>query len=193
MNILVLGSGGREYMLAWKIRKSKSVDNLYIAPGNGGTADLGKNVNIDWQNLGSFVHFIKTKKINMLVVGPEMPLVDGLVDRLKSISSLSDLMIVGPGKAAARLEGSKAFAKTFMEKHDIPTAQHKTFTKAQSAEAVKYIQSNEGPYVLKADGLAGGKGVVILSDTNEAVQEAQAILNGKFGHAGNILVIESFL
>lgn len=193
MNILLLGSGGREYMLARKIRQSEATDKLFIAPGNGGTSDLGTNVELDWKNLPEIIGFIETKGIDMLVIGPEAPLVDGLVDRLKSAPSLASLMIIGPGQAAARLEGSKAFAKAFMEKHDIPTAKYQSFNRSQLDLAKEYIQSQAGPYVLKADGLAAGKGVLILNDKAEAIQEAEAILGGKFGEAGHTLVIESFL
>lgn len=193
MNILVLGGGGREYMLAWKIRQSAQVNKLYIAPGNGGSSDLGTNLQLNWKNLSEITGLIETKDIDMLVIGPEAPLVDGLVDRLKSAPSLASLMIIGPSQAAARLEGSKAFAKAFMEKHNIPTATYRSFDRSKCELAVEYIQSQPGPYVLKADGLAAGKGVLILADKNEAIHEAKAILDGKFGEAGHTLVIESFL
>jgi len=193
MNILLLGSGGREYMLAWKIRQSTEVEKLYIAPGNGGTANLGTNIEIDWKNLSEITTFIKSMNIDMLVIGPEAPLVDGLVDRLQSAPSLDSLLIIGPRQAAARLEGSKAFAKAFMDKYGIPTAKYRSFNQSQLNSAIDYIQSQPSPYVLKADGLAAGKGVLIVTDQNEAIQEAKAILDGKFGEAGNTLVIESFL
>ncbi|HKK63435.1 MAG TPA: phosphoribosylamine--glycine ligase [Bacteroidales bacterium] len=193
MNILILGSGGREYMLAWKIRKSKTVKNLFIAPGNGGTSELGENIELDWKNLDACIQFIKSNLIHMVVIGPEMPLVEGFVDQLKNVPDLNELMIIGPEKAAAKLEGSKAFAKSFMKKNHIPTASYKTFTRSEVDLAVNHIRSQAGPYVLKADGLAGGKGVLILSEPEEAVKEAQSILDGKFGEAGHTLVIESFL
>ena len=193
MNILLLGSGGREYMLAWKIRKSTEVEKLYISPGNGGTADLGTNIEIDWKNLPEITAFIKSNNIEMLVIGPEAPLVDGLVDRLQSDPSLDSLLIIGPRQAAARLEGSKAFAKDFMDRYGIPTAKYRSFDQSQTNSAIAYIQSQPSPYVLKADGLAAGKGVLIVTDQNEAIQEAKSILDGKFGEAGNTLVIESFL
>lgn len=193
MNILVLGSGGREYILAWKIGQSKKVNNLYIAPGNGGTSDLGTNVDLDWRDIDHLTRFLERNKIDLLVIGPEAPLVEGLTDQLQKTTSLASLLIIGPNKAAAQLEGSKAFAKAFMEKQGIPTANYQTFNREELNLAKKYIQSQKAPYVLKADGLAAGKGVLILHDSEEAMKEAEAMLEGKFGEAGHTLVIESFL
>lgn len=193
MNILILGSGGREYMLAWKICQSPKLNKLFIAPGNGGTVSLGTNVDINWEDFDSLKSFLLNNEIHMLVVGPEAPLVDGLVDRIKNDASLNTLKIIGPVKAASRLEGSKAYAKKFMQKYGIPTPSYRAFDKSQEDEAVQYIMSKSGPYVLKADGLAAGKGVLIMEDKDEAMKQAKAILNGKFGKAGNTLVIESYL
>ena len=180
-------------MLAWKICKSPKLDKLFIAPGNGGTVSLGTNIDLKWEDFGSLKSFLLDNHIHMMVVGPEAPLVDGLVDRIKNEGSLKNLKIIGPEKAAAQLEGSKAFAKRFMQRNDIPTASYRAFNKNQEDDAVQYIMSKPEPYVLKADGLAGGKGVLIIEDQDHAIEQAKAILNGKFGKAGNTLIIESFL
>jgi phosphoribosylamine--glycine ligase len=193
MNILVIGGGGREFTIAWKLRQSPDCQELFIAPGNGGTRNLGTNVDLDLEDIAELKQFILNQQIEMLVIGPEGPLVNGLVDQLESEKDLAGLQIVGPGKAAARLEGSKSYAKAFMKKHRIPTAEYRSFKQSELEQALSYILERSGPYVLKADGLAAGKGVVILNDQAEALEECRAILGGKFGSAGQTLIIESFL
>ncbi len=193
MNILIIGSGGREFTIAWKLAQSPDCKKLYVAPGNGGTRNLGTNVELDLEDISALKEFILLRQIEMLVIGPEGPLVNGLVDQLESEEDLNELQIIGPKKAAARLEGSKRYAKAFMKKHRIPTAEYRSFNRSELEEALSYIREQTGPYVLKADGLAAGKGVVILRDATEAQEECRAILGGKFGPAGQTLIIESFL
>ena len=193
MNILLLGSGGREHALAWKIAQSPKVDQLFIAPGNAGTALVGQNValkELDFESIGKFVI---DNKVDMVVVGPEVPLVEGIVDYFKSQSELKNIAIIGPSKAGAQLEGSKDFAKAFMMRHNIPTATYKTFNGTQLAEAEAFLETLRPPYVLKADGLCAGKGVLILSSLKEAKDELREMLGGKFGTASSSVVIEEYL
>jgi phosphoribosylamine--glycine ligase len=193
MNVLLIGSGGREHALAWKMTQSKKLDKLYIAPGNAGTANVGINVNIkttDFDNLGKFCI---DNNISMVIVGPEEPLVKGITDYFQTTPSLKGISIIGPAKLGATLEGSKDFAKEFMIRNNIPTARYKCFSKNTLADAVSFMKTLDPPYVLKADGLAAGKGVVILSDIKEAENELKEMFSGKFGEAGNKVVIEEFL
>jgi phosphoribosylamine--glycine ligase len=194
MNILLLGSGGREHALAWKIRQSKKCNSLFIAPGNPGTASCGTNVALSPNDFDSIASFCKEKQIEMIVVGPEDPLVNGIYDFIKSNSETSHIVVVGPSKQGALLEGSKAYAKAFMQRHSIPTASYKEFTKENYNEGFEYIRAHSLPIVLKADGLAGGKGVVIASTHKEALETfSSMILSSQFGAAGDKVVIEQFL
>ncbi|WP_018337087.1 phosphoribosylamine--glycine ligase [Butyricimonas synergistica] len=193
MKVLLLGSGGREHALAWKISESKRLTKLYVAPGNAGTAEIAENVNIKVSDFGALATFIENTGIEMLVVGPEDPLVEGIRDYFEADARFSHLMIVGPGKAGAILEGSKDFAKEFMNRHAIPTAGYLTVTKENIEEGIDFLKALQPPYVLKADGLAAGKGVLILNDLEEAKSELRLMLDGKFGKAGNQVVIEEFL
>ena len=194
MKALLLGSGGREHALAWKMVQSPLVDLLYWCPGNAGTLPKCESRPLDINDPSAVSSFLKSNQISLLVVGPEQPLVDGLVDHLRKDPELKDLHIVGPGAEGAKLEGSKDFAKEFMTRHGIPTAHHRTFTSETIEEARRYIRDEEkAPYVLKADGLAAGKGVLISSTTEEALDALESILGGQFGNAGNKVVIETFL
>jgi len=194
MNILLLGSGGREHAFAWKIKQSKHCHHLYIAPGNPGTATLGENVAMDLSDFNAIAEYCKRNDIQMVVVGPEDPLVNGIYDYLKSDVSLKKLIVVGPSAEAAKLEGSKAYAKAFMERHGIPTAAYREFTKENFEEGKQYISQHSLPIVLKADGLAAGKGVVIAASHEEALATFQEmILDAKFGEASARVVIEQFL
>ena len=193
MNICIIGSGGREAAIAWKIIQSPECDNLYFNPGNGGTVEFGQNIALDLRSLAEFSSFLKREQIDMLIVGPEAPLVEGLVDRLKKDPSLKELMIVGPSSDGAMLEGSKSFAKEFMQEFDIPTAAYRSFHADELPDALRFIQEMEGPYVLKADGLAAGKGVLILEGREEAIAQTKALLGGQFGKASERIVIEEFL
>ena len=194
MNILLLGSGGREHALAWKIKQSKHCQHLYIAPGNPGTAVLGENIALDLSDFKAVAECCKRNDIQMVVVGPEDPLVNGIYDYLKSDVSLKDLIVVGPSAEAAQLEGSKAYAKAFMQRHGIPTASYKEFTKENFDDGKQYILQHSLPVVLKADGLAAGKGVVIAASHEEALATFQEmILDAKFGEASAKVVIEAFL
>lgn len=194
MNILLLGSGGREHALAWKIQQSKHCQKLYIAPGNPGTAAIGENIAIDLNDFKAIADCCKQNDIHILVVGPEDPLVKGIYDYLRLDLSLKHLIIVGPSAEAAQLEGSKAYAKAFMERHGIPTAAYKEFTKENFEEGKAYIQQHSLPVVLKADGLAAGKGVVIANSHEEALSTfEEMILDAKFGEASARVVIEQFL
>ncbi len=189
MNILLLGSGGREHALSWNISKSEKCDQLFIAPGNAGTEKLGSNVNLAINDFEAIDQFCTAQKIDMIVVGPEDPLVNGIVDFFEN----KDIKVVGPAKLAAQLEGSKAFAKDFMARHNIPTAVYKEFTSETLAEGLKYLDQKDGPYVLKADGLAAGKGVIILQEKEEAKVALEKMLNGQFGAASEKVVVEDFL
>ena len=192
-NVLVLGSGGREHALAWKIAQSEKVSKVYIAPGNAGTASVGENLAINIADYQSVKDVVLKYYINMVVVGPEQPLVDGIVDFFKADSDLKDVKIIGPDKVGAQLEGSKAFAKKFMEKYGIPTAKCFTVTAENLNEGMKYLETLEAPYVLKADGLAAGKGVLIINELDRAKAELKEMLSGKFGAASAKVVIEQFL
>jgi phosphoribosylamine--glycine ligase len=192
-NVLVLGSGGREHALAWKIAQSESVSKVYIAPGNAGTASVGVNISINIADFQAVKDVVLKNRIDLVVVGPEQPLVDGIVDFFKNDNDLKDVKIIGPDKKGAQLEGSKAFAKNFMEKNGIPTAKCFTVTAENLNEGLKYLETLEAPYVLKADGLAAGKGVLILNDLAEAKSELKEMLSGKFGSASAKVVIEQFL
>lgn len=193
MNILLLGSGGREHAMAWKIAQSTQVDKLYIAPGNAGTAEAGINVNISVNDFEALAAFTMENNIGMVVVGPEDPLVKGIYDYFKNDENLKDIPVIGPSKEGAQLEGSKDFAKAFMKRHDIPTARYMSVTKRNLLEGIVFLQSLSAPYVLKADGLAAGKGVLIIQDINEAERELEAMLCGMFGDASSTVVIEEFL
>ncbi|MCD6346010.1 MAG: phosphoribosylamine--glycine ligase [Bacteroidales bacterium] len=193
MNVLVLGSGGREHALSWKIAQSPLLKQLFIAPGNSGTAALGTNVDMSAADFAAVTKFIKEFAIDLLVVGPEDPLVNGIHNFIRQEKSLDNVIIVGPQAEGARLEGSKEFAKEFMERYHIPTARYSSFTHDELAEGIDYLASMKPPYVLKADGLAAGKGVVILPDLDEAIAEFEAMLDGKFGKASTKVVIEEFL
>lgn len=192
-NILLIGSGGREHALAWKIAQSPKVDQLFIAPGNAGTASVGKNVALKETDFDAIAQFVQKNNISMVVVGPEVPLVEGIADYFKSQPQLSDIDIIGPSKAGAQLEGSKDFAKAFMMRHNIPTAAYKTFNGTQLEESEAFLDTLQAPYVLKADGLCAGKGVLILSTPEEAKSELRKMLGGKFGTASAKVVIEEFL
>ena len=194
MNVLILGSGGREHALAWKFSQSPLLDRLFIAPGNAGTATFGENVPISINNFELIKSFVLQKRIEMVVVGPEEPLVNGIYDFFKQDDMLKDIPVIGPSKSGARLEGSKDFAKAFMQRHHIPTAAYRTFTKVEIADAGIYMRSLKPPYVLKADGLAAGKGVVICNTLSEAEKELDdMILKSRFGQASEKVVIEEFL
>lgn len=193
MNILLLGSGGREHALAWKIAQSNKVDQLYIAPGNAGTANCGTNVNLKADDFDAIKDFALQNYIHMIVVGPEDPLVKGIYDNLKQDVRTAHIPVIGPSKAGAVLEGSKDFAKGFMMRHNIPTAQYRTFNGTNIEEGVKFLETLKAPYVLKADGLCAGKGVLILPTLDEAKQELRDMLGGMFGDASASVVIEEFL
>ena len=193
MKVLLLGSGGREHALAWKINQSERLTKLYVAPGNAGTAEIAENVNIKVTDFEALATFVEYNAIDMLVVGPEDPLVEGIRDYFEADARFARLMIVGPGRAGAILEGSKDFAKEFMFRHHIPTADYLTVTKDNLEEGFAFLETQKPPYVLKADGLAAGKGVLILDDLEEAKRELELMLGGKFGKAGNQVVIEACL
>ena len=194
MNVLILGSGGREHAFAWKISQSKLLQNLYIAPGNAGTANCGINVAISLTDFEAIKNLVWEKDINLVLVGPEDPLVNGIHDFFLQDDILKDIPVIGPKKDGAQLEGSKDFSKAFMKKHGIPTARYGTFTKESLQDGFNFLDSLQAPFVLKADGLAAGKGVLIIQDINEAKEELTNILiNSKFGSAGNKVVIEEFL
>lgn len=193
MNILLLGSGGREHAMAWKITQSNKVENLYIAPGNTGTGTIGTNLAIEADDFPALKVAVLEKNIDMVVVGPEDPLVKGVYDFFKNDKDLHNLAVIGPSKIGAQLEGSKDFSKQFMFRHNIPTAGYKSVTAENLEEGIKFLQSLKAPYVLKADGLAAGKGVLIINDLNEAISELRSMIDGKFGAASKTVVIEEFL
>lgn len=193
MKVLLLGGGGREHALAWKIVRSKKLDKLYVAPGNAGTAEIAENVDMAVTDFKAIGDFLAEQAIDMLIVGPEDPLVEGIRDFLQADSRFQHLMIIGPGKDGAILEGSKDFAKQFMMRHGIPTAGYLTVTPENITEGQQFLTTLKPPYVLKADGLAAGKGVLIISDLEEAQRELQEMLGGKFGQASSRVVIEEFL
>lgn len=193
MKILLLGSGGREHALGWKIAQSKRVTQLFIAPGNTGTSEIGTNVDIQVNDFDAIKDFICTQQIDMVVVGPEDPLVNGIYDALKNDSRTKDTVVIGPSKEGAKLEGSKDFAKAFMKRHHIPTARYHTFTGETLDEGLRFLETLEAPYVLKADGLCAGKGVLILPTLAEAQRELKEMLGGMFGKASARVVIEEYL
>lgn len=194
MNILILGSGGREHALAWKLAQSTEKPKLFIAPGNAGTARLGTNVAIGVDDFGAIGDFVLTHKVEMVVVGPEDPLVKGIYNFFKKTPNLQSIAVVGPSQEAAQLEGSKEFAKKFMQRYQIPTAAYQSFTKTTLEKGFRFLESLKPPYVLKADGLAAGKGVRIIEDLYTAKQELKSMLvDAKFGSASNKVVIEEFL
>lgn len=194
MNVLLLGSGGREHAFAWKIKQSKQVDKLFIAPGNSGTQQFGENVKIAATDFPALQKFVQDNQISMVVVGPEDPLVHGVYDYFKSVPELQFVKVIGPSKDAAQLEGSKDFAKQFMIRHNIPTAAYETFTKETLYKGFQFLDTLKAPYVLKADGLAAGKGVLILDSVDEAKRELSVMLGeAKFGGAASKVVIEEFM
>ncbi len=193
MNILLLGSGGREHALAWKMARSPKCEKLLIAPGNAGTAGAGRNVPVNAGDFAGVKKLCLDEGIDMVVVGPEDPLVNGICDFFAADSDLREIAVIGPAKAGARLEGSKDFAKAFMKRHGIPTAAYGTFTAATAEEGRKFLGTLRPPYVLKADGLAAGKGVLIIPDLEDARRELREMLSGKFGTASDKVVIEEFL
>ena len=193
MKILLLGSGGREHALAWKIAQSSKCEKLYIAPGNAGTCDCGENVDMKADDFEAVKQFVVEKGVNMVVVGPEDPLVKGIYDNLKADERTSHVPVIGPSKAGAVLEGSKDFAKSFMQRHHIPTARYETFDGEHLAEGLKFLETLQPPYVLKADGLCAGKGVLILPTLDEAKKELKEMLGGMFGSSSSRVVIEEFL
>lgn len=193
MNILLIGSGGREHTFAWKIRQSALCDNLFIAPGNAGTAALGTNIPINPNDFEAVADLVRQESIELVVVGPEEPLVLGIVDYFRTHSELSAVHVIGPSQEAASLEGSKAYAKRFMEEMGIPTAAYREFTAENVEAGLAYLEHHPLPIVLKADGLAAGKGVLICQNTEEAQAEFKAMLEGKFGAASSRVVVEAFL
>ncbi len=193
MNILLIGGGGRESAIAWKLKQSPRLSNLYIAPGNGGTASLGQNVALDPNDHAKVCDFIVANGVDMVVVGPEEPLVKGLHDAILADQRTKSIPVIGPQSKGAALEGSKDFAKAFMTRHNIPTARYKSFTASDIADGEKFLEELRPPYVLKADGLAAGKGVLIINDLSEAKRELCAMLDGMFGQASSTVVIEEFL
>lgn len=193
MKILLLGSGGREHALAWKIAQSKKVEKLYIAPGNAGTSNSGENVAIKVDDIEAIKNFCIKENVGMIVVGPEDPLVKGIYDYIKNDEATRNIAVIGPSKAGAVLEGSKDFAKQFMQRHNIPTARYQTFTGEQLEEGLKFLETLNAPYVLKADGLCAGKGVLILDSLEEAKKELREMLGGMFGNASSRVVIEEYL
>ena len=193
MKVLLLGSGGREHALAWKIAQSPKVEKLFIAPGNAGTSTVGENVSIKATDFPALKAFALEQKIDMIVVGPEDPLVEGIYDSFTGDASTQHIAIIGPTAKGAQLEGSKEFAKGFMERHGIPTARYKSITAANLDEGLAFLETLEAPYVLKADGLCAGKGVLILPTLEEAKRELKEMLGGMFGQASATVVIEEFL
>jgi phosphoribosylamine--glycine ligase len=193
MKILLLGSGGREHALAWKIAQSSKCEKLFIAPGNAGTCNCGENVNMKADDFEAVKQFCVSQQIDMVVVGPEDPLVKGIYDDLKQDERTKNTPVIGPSKAGAVLEGSKDFAKGFMQRHHIPTARYETFDGEHLEEGLKFLETLEAPYVLKADGLCAGKGVLILPTLDEAKKELKEMLGGMFGNASSRVVIEEFL
>lgn len=193
MKLLLLGSGGREHALAWKIAQSPKVEKLYIAPGNAGTSEVGENVAMKADDFDAIAAFVLDKQVDIVVVGPEDPLVKGIVDYFKANEAVRHIPVVGPSQEGAQLEGSKDFAKAFMKRHNIPTAAYATFDGTQVEEGCQFLEMLQAPYVLKADGLCAGKGVLILPTLEEAKAELRNMLGGKFGNASSRVVIEEFL
>ena len=193
MKLLLLGSGGREHALAWKIAQSPKIEKLYIAPGNAGTASVGENVPLKADDFAGIKDFVLENQVDMVVVGPEDPLVKGIYDYFRDDEQLKDIPVIGPSKAGAQLEGSKDFAKGFMQRHGIPTAAYQTFDGTRVEEGIRFLRTLQPPYVLKADGLCAGKGVLILPTLEEAEKELREMLGGMFGQASARVVIEEFL
>lgn len=193
MNILILGSGGREHAMAWKIKQSKKIDKLYIAPGNAGTSMVGENVSMSITDFPAIKQLVLDKQIDMVVVGPEDPLVKGIYDFFSLDADLMNVPVIGPSQEGAKLEGSKKFAKEFMMRHNIPTAKYKSITKENLDEGFEFLETLTPPYVLKADGLAAGKGVIILNERIDAINVLNRMLSGMFGAASETVVIEEFL
>jgi len=193
MNVLVIGSGGREHALGWKIRQSPMLKNLFFAPGNPGTASMGTNLPVKTGDFAALGEAVLENRIDLVVVGPETPLVDGITDFFAGDGHLSHVRVIGPGKKGAMLEGSKDFAKAFLNRHGIPTGDHVSFRKEDLAAGLKYLETVPAPYVLKADGLAAGKGVIIAGTLAEAQECLREMASGKFGKAGDTVVIEKFL
>ncbi|WP_372933841.1 phosphoribosylamine--glycine ligase [Mariniphaga sediminis] len=193
MNILIVGSGGREHAIGWKVKQSKKAKNLFFAPGNAGTSSLGTNINTGVNDFPNLKEAILENQIDLVVVGPEVPLAEGIHDFFAKDPELQKIKIVGPKKAGAQLEGSKDFAKDFMFRHNIPTAKYFTVTKNNISEGLSFLESLTSPYVLKADGLAAGKGVLIIDNLDEAKSNLNEMLDGKFGEASSKVVIEEFL
>ena len=193
MKILLLGSGGREHALAWKIAQSTKVEKLYIAPGNAGTSAVGQNVPIAVCDFDAIARFVLENEVSMVVVGPEDPLVKGIYDYFKSDARLSHVAVIGPSRQAAQLEGSKSFAKEFMQRHSIPTAAYKSFDATQLDDAYRFLEGLKAPYVLKADGLCAGKGVLIVPTLQEAKEQLKQMFDGMFGSSSATVVIEEFL
>jgi len=193
MNILILGSGGREHALSWKIGQSPILDNIYIAPGNAGTQDIGQNVPLDIMDFDEIAEFAISEEIDIIVVGPEAPLVAGIYDYFQDREDTKNIKVVGPSLEGSKLEGSKAYGKVFMMENDIPTAAYGEFTSETLDAGIAHLRANNAPYVLKADGLAAGKGVLIIDNIEEAESELKEMLSGKFGDASSTVVIEEFL
>lgn len=194
MNLLILGSGGREHAIAWKLAQSQNINQLFVAPGNAGTANIATNCNVSVTNFEGIKKLVLEKGISMVIVGPEIPLVEGIHDYFLNDEALKEVKVIGPQKLAATLEGSKEFAKEFMARHNIPTAAYQSFSKDTLEEGYRFLESLQPPYVLKADGLAAGKGVLILKDIDEAREELRTMLvDSKFGEASQTVVIEEFL
>jgi len=193
MNILILGSGGREHTIAWKIKQSSLLNKLFIAPGNAGTQEIGTNVAINPEDFDAVKNFVLSNKVEMVIVGPEAPLVKGIYDYFKNDSKLSNIKLIGPSKQGAKLEGSKEFAKNFMQKYNIPTAKYQSFTINELDAAYKFMEQLQAPYVLKADGLAAGKGVIIEQDLALSKFRLKEMLDGQFGAASQKVVIEEYL
>lgn len=193
MKLLLLGSGGREHALAWKIAQSEKTEKLFVAPGNAGTAEVGENVPLKADDFDGIARFVKEQGIDMVIVGPEDPLVKGIYDYFKANAEVAHVPVIGPSKAGAVLEGSKDFAKGFMKRHHIPTAAYETFDGTQVEAGCRFLETLQAPYVLKADGLCAGKGVLILPTLEEAKKELREMLGGMFGNASSRVVIEEFL
>lgn len=193
MKILLLGSGGREHAMAWKISQSPNVEKLFIAPGNAGTSQVGTNVALGINDFAAQKAFVLSNQIDMVVVGPEDPLVNGVYDYYANDEALKSIPVIAPSQKGAQLEGSKDFSKAFMQRHHIPTAGYQSVTAENIEEGIAFLKTMNAPYVLKADGLAAGKGVLILNDLDEAVSELKSMLDGKFGAASKTVVIEEFL
>ena len=191
MNVLILGGGGREHTFAWKIKQSPQCQELHVIPGNAGTESIATNYDIDILDFESIYYYVEKHDIELLLVGPENPLVEGIVDFFEE--HMPSLKVLGPKQNGAMLEGSKAFAKEFMKQYDIPTADYIEVTKSNLAEGLTHIDMSKGPYVLKADGLAAGKGVLIIEDKEVAKEELELMLGGKFGPASKTVVVEAFL